>query len=280
MERLHGLDLFSGVAGNSIGLRKYIKTIAYCDYERHAQSILLSRMSCGDLEHAPIWDDVTTLTKHRFDTPIEIIVAGFPCQDTSVGGKQLGVREGTRSGLFFHVARLAGELEPEFIFLENVQGILACGGISVVKEITSLGYDFRWCVLSASDVGAFHQRKRWFGLAHRKHRSKLSAYTEYDGSLGSSERECFEEEISDDSERSHRIGQSPRGGTSGVLSAKLIQWEKLLQGCTESWKTEPRVPRSVHGIPYQVDRIKRLGNAVVPKQAKVAFEFLSGLNLD
>jgi len=277
MGRLNGLDLFSGIAGNSIGLRSYIKTLAYCEYERHAQAILFSRMSDGDIETAPIWDDVTTLTKDTIDLPIDIITAGFPCQDTSVGGKQLGVREGKRSGLFYHVARLARELEPEFIFLENVHGILSCGGIDVVEEITSLGFDLRWCVLSASDVGAFHGRKRWFGLAHRRCESHISSDTQHDGSPQPSQRRCAEKEISNDSERSQGSRQPQRSSTSGMLSIQLVQWEELLRKCDEAWKTQPNVPRNIDGVPYQVDRIKRLGNAVVPKQAKIAFEFLMGL---
>lgn len=80
--RLNGLDLFSGIGGNTLGLRDYIKTVAYCECDRHAQSVLLSRMSDGSIESAPIWDDITSLTGNVLQEgglePIDIIVGGFP----------------------------------------------------------------------------------------------------------------------------------------------------------------------------------------------------------
>jgi DNA (cytosine-5)-methyltransferase 1 len=271
---MYGLDLFSGIGGNTLGLRRYIKTFAYCENDRHAQSILLSRMSDGHIESAPIWDDVRTLSSTHFDAPIEIIVAGFPCQDTSTAGNRLGVA-GSRSGLFYEVARLAGELGPEFIFLENVHGILSCGGVEVIEEVTRLGYDFRWCVLSAEDVGAYHQRKRWFGLAHRQRcGGEKITYTEHDGLFGSEIRGCFEEEVSNDAKRSDGFGQFKGSCASRMLPVESVQWDELLRGCQKAWEVEPSIPRNAHGVPYQVDRIKRLGNAVVPQQALRAFEFL------
>jgi len=254
--RLNGLDLFSGIGGNSLGLRQYTKTIAYCEQDRHAQSILLSRMSEGAIESAPIWDDVTTLTGNHFDVPIEIIVAGFPCQDTSTAGHQVGVKDGKRSGLFFHAARLMSELEPEFVFLENVHGILSSGGIDVVQEITNKGYDFRWCILSAEDVGAYHQRKRWFGLAHRKRsKSNTSSYTEHDGSFRSTVRRSPQEEISDNSKGKNGVRQFEGSGSLRVLSPELVQRDELLQRCKDAWDVESRIPRNTHEVSYQVDRI-------------------------
>ena len=165
---LNGLDLFSGIGGNTIGLRSYIKTVAYCEFDRHAQSVLLSRMGDGSIEPAPIWDDITTLSADKFDTPIDIIIGGFPCQDISIAGKGAGITENTRSGLFFQVTRLARELKPNFLFLENVPAIRTRGLDIVLQELTEIGYDCRWTMLSAAEVGANHKRERWFLLAHAK----------------------------------------------------------------------------------------------------------------
>jgi hypothetical protein len=134
--------------------------------------------------------------------------------------------------------------------------------------------------LSAEDVGAYHQRKRWFGLAHRKRsEGNTSPYTEHDGSFRSKIRRSPQEEISDNSKRENRVRQFEGSGSPGVLSPELVQGDELLQRCKDAWEVESRIPRNAHGVSYQVDRIKRLGNAVVPLQAKVAFEFLAGLQI-
>lgn len=165
--KLNGLDLFSGIGGNTLGLRDYVKTVAYCEYDKHAQSVLLSRMADGSIESAPIWDDVTSLRGEHFDLPIDIIVGGFPCQDISVAGKQAGIQQGNRSGLFYEVMRLTDEIQPKFLFLENVPAIRTRGLDIVLRELTQRGYDCRWTMLSAAQVGAVHKRERWFMLACR-----------------------------------------------------------------------------------------------------------------
>ncbi len=228
---LYGLDLFSGIGGNSLALRDYVKTVAYCERDRHAQSVLLSRMQDGKLARAPIWDDVSTLRKEQFNIPIDIIVAGFPCQDISTAGNGAGL-EGKRSGLFFEVIRLAEELEPSFIFLENVPAIRTRGLSTVLKQLAEAGYDCRYGFLSAFDVGAPHKRERWFLLANNKIERCIKGLE-------------FEKQT-----RKPNLAESSR------------------------WETEPYVGRVVYGVPLRVDRIKRLGNAVVPNQAKEAFERL------
>src|SRR5437899_426718 len=96
---------------------------------------------------------------------IDIIYGGFPCQDISIAGHGKGL-EGKRSGLFFEIMRLAEEIKPEFIFLENVANIRCKGLNTVIGEMDRLGYDCRWGILSAADVGANHKRERWWFLAH------------------------------------------------------------------------------------------------------------------
>jgi DNA (cytosine-5)-methyltransferase 1 len=170
---MNGLDLFSGIGGNSLGLQNYVKTIAYCEADRHAQSVLLSRMADGKIGRAPIWDDITTLRGSMFSSrysfgnvvPIDIITGGFPCQDISTAGRGAGL-EGKRSGLFFELCRLVKEINPRFVFLENVPAVRARGLRTIIREFTDLGYDCRWTCVSAKEVGASHLRKRWFLLAH------------------------------------------------------------------------------------------------------------------
>jgi site-specific DNA-cytosine methylase len=157
------LDLFSGIAGISAAVAPWFETVGYCDTEPYAQVSLLSRVRTGEVEAAPIYPDVSLLNAEvlRASLPLDAIVGGFPCQDLSLAGKGAGL-EGVRSGLFFQISRLAEELEPTFLFLENVPAIRTRGLDQVVRELDRIGYDCRWCVVSAYDVGAPHLRERWF----------------------------------------------------------------------------------------------------------------------
>lgn len=121
-------------------------------------------MAAGDIEPAPIWDDVRTL-KGSDLPPVDIISGGFPCQDISVAGTGAGL-EGKRSGLVFEVFRLIGECRPRFVFLENVPALAVRGLDRVLLELHALGYDARWTIVSAAEMGAVHIRERWFLLAH------------------------------------------------------------------------------------------------------------------
>lgn len=163
--RLVGLDLFSGIGGLTVALAPWVRTVAYCDNNRYAQAVLLAKMASCEIPIGPIWDDVTTLVADQLPQPIEIIFGGFPCQDISMAGRGAGIK-GERSGLFFEIARLAGELRPKYIFLENVSAVTIRGQEQVVGALTELGYDCRWTIVSAADVGANHLRKRWFLLGY------------------------------------------------------------------------------------------------------------------
>lgn len=96
--------------------------------------------------------------------PIDVITAGFPCQDISVAGQQAGIH-GERSGLWWRIRDVVGHLRPQWVLLENVAAITVNGGPAVVGSLTELGYDCRWGIVRASDAGAPHQRARWFCLA-------------------------------------------------------------------------------------------------------------------
>lgn len=266
--KLNGLDLFSGIGGLSKALEPWVETIAYCERDEYAQSVLLSRMLSGDLDAAPIWDDVTTL-KGNMLPRVDIIFGGFPCQDISVAGRGAGLA-GERSGLFFEIMRLAEEIKPTFIFLENVPAIRTRGASRVGKELADRGYDCRWHTLSAQEVGANHKRDRWFLLAANAERVKLwdeqgriswesgqgETVTRHDG-----EKESLADTSGIGLEESNCKERWP---TDPVTDAS---W----------WAIEPDVGRVVNGLPNRVDRIRCLGNAVVPLQAREAFKELTGL---
>lgn len=241
---MNGLDLFSGIGGISLALQPWVRTVAYCESDRYAQAVLLSRMSSGELEVAPIWDDIRTISGEMLPA-IDIIFGGFPCQDISVAGLGRGL-EGERSGLYWELHRLIKETKPAFVFLENVPAIRTKGLERVVGSLNDLGYDCRWTVVSAAEVGAVHIRKRWFLLAHS---NSVRLRKEQWPQLVQSERLL---EFDDKS--------SPRDDTKPPTRP-----------------TAPRVDRTGDGLPFAVDRHRALGNAVVPIQAREAFKRLSGL---
>lgn len=271
-EKLNGLDLFSGIGGNALALREWVRTIAYCECELYPQSVLLSRMQSGDLEPAPIWDDVKTLGKEHFALPVDIIVGGFPCQSISTAGKGEGLKKGNRSGLFFEIVRLTKELKPAFVFLENVPAIRTRGLDTVLQEFTQTGYDCRWTMLSASEIGAPHKRERWFLLANTNtNSSKLWVEPWRRG------RQKRPSKIEPTNSSKKRLVANTHGYRlqSGVgtwrPSAKKSQTTNF-----SWWKTEPSVCRVVDELQFRVDRLKCLGNSVVPEQAKEAFKMLMG----
>lgn len=159
---MNGLDLFSGIGGLTLGLQDWVRPVAYCEIDPFARGVLFSRMAEGRLPRTPVWDDVRTLVGKNL-APIDIVYGGFPCQDISTAGNRAGLG-GERSGLYREIMRLAGEIRPGFVFLENVAAIRPHAW-RVVQDLAGLGYDCRWAALSAAEVGAPHKRNRWWLLA-------------------------------------------------------------------------------------------------------------------
>jgi DNA (cytosine-5)-methyltransferase 1 len=270
---MNGLDLFSGIGGIGLGLREWVRVVSYCEQDKYAQGVLLSRMQSGEIDRAPIWDDVRTLRAEDLPSNIEIIFGGFPCQDISIAGNGIGL-DGQRSGLFFEILRLVKELKPAFVFLENVPAIRTRGSSRVCFELASLGYDLRWTTLSAASVGAPHKRERWFLLAHANS-TKLWDANESKQEAKTITRNNGEKKLvaNTTSERLPKPGSSRHEKLRTEEIAGLDNRPEL----SGWWAVEPSVGRVVNGLPNRVDRIKCLGNSVVPLQVKTAFERLMGL---
>ena len=271
--KLNGLDLFSGIGGLSLALEPWVETKVYCENDRHAQAVLLSRMADNRLHRAPIWDNITTLNKSMLPQ-IDIIFGGFPCQDISVAGAGKGL-EGKRSGLFFEIIRLVKEISPSFVFLENVPTIRTRGLLTVANEFTEMGYDCRWTCITASSIGAPHKRERWFLLAHTRNgrRGKLFQSQQIEGGkkktdFGSDGKVQF---VAD------TVLKGLEGATGSILQRHSNRFTESRWAIEKQWAIEPDVGRVANGIPLRVDRIKRLGNAVVPQQGRIAFQKLLNL---
>lgn len=186
---LRTLDLFSGIGGITHALRGFAHPVMYCEKDPKCLEQLNTLIKCGKLPPARIHTDVATLSASAVKSKVDMIVAGSPC----IGFSCVGLREGLShpgSSLFRHIIRLANELRPTFLFLENVEGILANKDIDeVVKSIHGAGYNMWWVVMPAFSVGAKQKRSRWFCLAVRRDRKTSSMalgttgpYTRFDWS--------------------------------------------------------------------------------------------------
>ena len=164
--KLNTFHLFAGAGGGILAdLLLGHNPIGACEIEPYPRDVLLARQRDGHLPAFPIWDDVCTLDGTPWRGTVDVLCGGFPCQDISAAGKGAGI-SGERSGLWKEYARLIGEMRPRFVFAEN-SPLLRTRGLGVVLEdLASLGYNARWGVLGARDVGAPHKRDRMWVLAY------------------------------------------------------------------------------------------------------------------
>ena len=134
--------------------------LAWCaETGRHAAAVLAHRWP-----GVPNLGDITALDWAQVP-PVDLVTAGWPCQDISYSGTGAGITEGTRSGLWHCIADGLRHLRPQFIFLENVAALRTRGLGTVLGDLAALGYDAQWLCLRASDAGACHRRDRLFALA-------------------------------------------------------------------------------------------------------------------
>jgi DNA (cytosine-5)-methyltransferase 1 len=127
---------------------------------------LVARQNDQTLEAFPIWDDVVTFDGRPWRGVVDVVSGGFPCTDISAAGKGAGI-DGSASGLWSEFARIIGEVQPRFAFIENSPLLTRRGLGRVLSDLAALGYDAQWCVLGAVDAQAPHKRERIWILATR-----------------------------------------------------------------------------------------------------------------
>lgn len=178
------LDLFSGLGSFSLGLERSggFETVAFCEINPFAVSVL-NRHWPG----VPVYGDVRKLTKEILDADgigVDAICAGWPCQDLSRAGKNAGL-DGERSGLFFDVARLVGELRPNLVLLENVSAVIDGELGRVLGALAALGLDAEWHCIPASALGAPHNRDRiWIVAYPQRSERRQEPYVRSIGRVG------------------------------------------------------------------------------------------------
>ncbi|QSQ10775.1 DNA cytosine methyltransferase [Myxococcus landrumensis] len=284
------LELFAGGGGLAHGLKLAVpslRTVGYVEREAYAAACLVARMEKKELDTAPVWDDVATFNGYPWRGVVDCISGGFPCQDISVAGKGAGL-DGERSGLWREYARIVAEIRPRFVFIENVAALQTRGLDRVLAHLAALGFDAEWMCLRASDVGAPHKRERLFILAHAQHRGEHERTREARGEAGQRasvgrgpERDC--EGLADtrgsrlEGGELHWPAAPPALGGHPVLPQwppgrdDLDGWRSVLAVRPD---LEPAICRMADGLGHRVDRLRLLGNGVVPQQAALAYHLL------
>jgi DNA (cytosine-5)-methyltransferase 1 len=289
-------SLFSGIGGLELGLEAGLasagwpcQTVWQVEQNDYARAVLARHWP-----HAERYTDVRDVTASTV-APIDLLCGGFPCQDISTAGNGAGL-EGARSGLFFELARIAGELRPRIVVLENVAAITARGLDAVLGTLAALGYDARWGGLRAAEVGAPHRRERWFCVC-------WLADADRGHDLGRSDRAARHDTAGHDTRRHQGDDRAWHGGTladAGGLGPQGQHQARPAAGATlrgdraaPAGETQPGLGGGPDGLPSGLDahrwpappgpqhpwepprtrprqpddrgRLHALGNAVVPQ---------------
>lgn len=294
---LRVLSLCSGYGGLDLAVKRVFpsaRTLCYVEREVSAVRVLASRMAEGSLDSAPVWDDVSTFDPAPWVVCVDLVVAGFPCQPHSIAGK----REGTadhRWPVWDDIIRIAKSCAARSVFLENVPGLLtSSGGASIAKvraDLDRAGFTHQSaCIVAASDVGASHRRNRLFILA-------------YTDGTRQPQRSGHESDVrrwaGDEGEA---MAHAKCTGLEGwQAECRIHQRQAIERGCygifapgpDADWSTiDPKfwpatAQSSVRGMAdgtsrrldvSRADRLRLLGNGVVPLQAAIALKWLMNNN--
>jgi DNA (cytosine-5)-methyltransferase 1 len=269
-------SLFSGIGGFDLGLERTggFRTAWFCEQDEFCQRVL-ARHWPG----VPCHPDITALTGDAAG-PVDVLCGGFPCQDLSYAGLGAGLA-GARSGLWSEYARLIGELGPRYIVVENVSALLARGLGTVLADLAALGYDAEWDCIPASAVGAPHRRDRIWLVAYPRGEQHQGA--------GDAERPPasagLPQDLADTQDIRYERSRAARDGRHGSADGcrdggvghtdRASAYSLAATGASREaasqpgwWAVEPDVGRVAHGVPARVDRLRSLGNALVPQIAE------------
>ena len=309
------LSLYSGGGGLDLGFRMAVpdaRTVCYVERDAASIEVLVTNMQKGRLEVAPSWTDSGTFDGKPWRGTVDWIIGGFPCQPWSVAGAQQGIDD--ERWLWPHIRRIAREVEPRGLFLENVPGLFLGGIQPVLGELAEDGYDAIWTTVRAADVGAPHRRERCFILGYSnkprtenrgsqpsrtvtQQRSGFVAGSASERLEGSEQVRLGEQQQSQSRDGS---GVADASGTVGDAdgcgrweegnaeqSSGRTDWAELplwppgpqdAEGWRQVLATDPTLEPSIRGdadgLAARVDRLRILGNGVVPQQAALAFDIL------
>jgi len=282
-------SLFAGIGGFDLGFeRAGFKTAWQVEIDPYCTKVLAK-----NFPEAERFGDIRECGSHNLK-PVDVICGGFPCQDISNAGLRAGIT-GERSGLWTEYARIIGELRPKYVLVENVAALLGRGMGVVLGDLATLGYDAEWDVVSARDVNAPHIRERIWIVAHsgcsrrredaggshanegeyawrpaaQMHKSASHGQGSRAGNMADASK--FAERESTNEADAIAIGGEAwlESGYRGRYVSNTNLIAKVRSSISRSecgdWAVEPNVGRVAHGVSKRVDRLRGLGNAVVPQ---------------
>jgi len=277
MTTLRTLDLFAGAGGFTLAgeLAGGYETVAFCEIDAYARKVLAKNWP-----NVPIFEDVTKLHAWMIDGTVDVITGGFPCQDLSSAGRGAGLGEGTRSGLFREMLRLAQEIREKqgrlpYIIFENVPRLLR-GSSDAPGEwfgeflwsLAEVGYDAEWFCITASSIGAPHERERVCIVAYASEvqRDECKVYTGERMEGKPLERKSGNTISKKALTHTH---QAPikRGGISSRVYTQHANLDGDLGGWAEWGGGEPEICGMDDGVPKgsHARRNGLMGNAIVPQ---------------
>ena len=253
-------SLCTGIGGIDLGLERAGMEVRWqCEKDPYCRRVLAKHWP-----ETPCYDDIRTQDWADVE-PVDVVAAGFPCQPVSYSGARQGADD--ERWLWPEVARCLRSLRPRFVLLENVPGLLTLGFGEVAADLAALGYDFEWDCLPAAAFGAPHLRYRIFVVGYTDGQRLEGNWVDrctvdvVDGrerlSAGSGADVADPEVVA--------VGTGLREG-----GARRFGWGRPGDIGREghAWAVEPDVGRVAHGVPHRVDRLRALGNAVVPQVAE------------
>ncbi|WP_432783679.1 DNA cytosine methyltransferase [Pseudomonas corrugata] len=186
---MNELALFAGAGGGILGGHLLgWRTVCAVERDAYAAQVLAQRQNDGALPAFPIWSDVCSFDGRPWRGLVDVVSGGFPCQDISAAGTGAGI-DGSRSGLWREMARIIDEVRPAKAYLENSPLLVGRGLAVVLGDLAEMGYDAQWCIVSASDCGAPHQRDRCWLVAHdNRARQPQSAWKQHECRAGPEQR--------------------------------------------------------------------------------------------
>ena len=294
MRTLRGLSLFSGIGGLDLAFEwAGGEVLAMCEIEPYCRKVLHKHWP-----DVPLFEDIREL-KGTDVGAVDVIYGGFPCQPFSVAGKQKG--QDDNRYLWPEFSRLVGEIKPNWVVAENVPGILRLAADDVCGDLERQGYSVGIWDFEAAAVGASHRRERIFFVAHAgrslRQRSQEAGdfreppetrnadATQRSGSAYVSDTDSvrrdmrgFEGQGMERKESAFNQADTGCEAPANPISSRctreqpsrLSETHAIISGCGR-WEPEPGVDRMVNGLPHRVDRLRALGNAVVPQQVYPIF---------
>jgi DNA (cytosine-5)-methyltransferase 1 len=266
------IDTFSGIGGFSYAAERIVggfETVAFVECEPFCQKVLQKHWPLVDL-----YDDIKTYSPEPYSA--DVICAGFPCQDISVAGRQAGIKQGTRSGLFYELMRVIRQLRPQYVVLENVAAITANGLDIVLGEMAEAGYDTEWSCIRASDMGGCHRRDRWWLVAYPNCKQQDRAEDKIQAG-----RSITATCTASDSNSTGTQGLRPERQLREACEEVTPKWRvgpELLSPAWRSYISEPLLCRGDDGLSNRVDRLRSLGNTVVPQVAAIPLQRIKDIH--